>query len=62
MTPRSNAQPPVPQTQCATGKYTSVTHRVMNSAQALNFTRSASAPLIRAGVMIANISWNTAKT
>jgi hypothetical protein len=34
----------------------------MNRAQAVNLTRSARAPLIRAGVMIANISWKTAKT
>ena len=27
----------------------------------MNFTRSARAPLIRAGVMIANIIWKTAK-
>ncbi len=33
----------------------------MNSDQALNFTRSASAPLISAGVITANISWNRAK-
>jgi hypothetical protein len=62
ITPSSKAQPPAPQTQWATGKYTIVTHRVMNSAQAENFTRSASAPLIRAGVMMANISWKTRKT
>ncbi len=62
MTPISKAQPPVPHTQCATGKYTIVAHSATNSAHAVNFTRSASAPLIRAGVMTANISWNTAKT
>ncbi|CAM5664167.1 hypothetical protein SCYAM73S_06927 [Streptomyces cyaneofuscatus] len=39
-----------------------VTHRTMNSAHAVNFTRSASAPLIRAGVRMANISWKAAKT
>ena len=39
-----------------------MTHRAMNSAHAVNFTRSASAPLIRAGVMMANISWKAAKT
>jgi hypothetical protein len=32
-----------------------------NSMSALNFTRSAMAPMIRAGVMIANISWYMAK-
>ncbi len=45
-------------TQCATGKYTIVTHRPMNSVQPQNFARSAIAPEISAGVMIANISWN----
>ena len=29
----------------------------MNSRQAENFIRSANAPVIRAGVMIANITW-----
>lgn len=58
MTSSSNSQPPSAHTQCATGKYTKVTQSVMNSAQELNFTRSASAPLIRAGVRTANISWN----
>ncbi len=33
----------------------------MNRAHAPNFARSAIAPLIRAGVMMANISWKTAK-
>ncbi|GAA3217296.1 hypothetical protein GCM10020256_20200 [Streptomyces thermocoprophilus] len=34
----------------------------MNRAQALNFTRSARAPLMSAGVRIANIIWKTTKT
>lgn len=62
ITPRSKAQPPVPQTQWATGKYTTVAHRAMNRDHAVNLTRSASAPLISAGVMIANMSWKTMKT
>lgn len=61
MTPSSKAQPPAPHTQWATGKYTTVAHRATNSAQAENLTRSARAPLIRAGVMIANIIWKTMK-
>jgi hypothetical protein len=48
-------------TQCATGKYTTVPHRTRNTTQLQNFARSAIAPEIRAGVMIANISWNIAK-
>jgi len=35
---------------------------VTNSRMALNFMRSAMAPTIRAGVMIANIIWNIANT
>ncbi len=31
----------------------------MNKTQAENFIRSATAPEIRAGVMMANIIWNT---
>jgi hypothetical protein len=45
-------------TQCATGKYTTVTQMTTNSVQPQNFARSAMAPEISAGVMIANISWN----
>ena len=33
----------------------------MNSSIALNRMRSANAPVISAGVMIANINWNTMK-
>ncbi|CAM5380808.1 hypothetical protein SFUMM280S_05556 [Streptomyces fumanus] len=62
ITPSSKAQPPAPHTQWATGKYTIVAHRAMNRAHAVNLTRSARAPLIRAGVMTANMSWKTRKT
>ncbi len=34
----------------------------MKTTQALNFMRSATAPRISAGVMIANIAWNMMKT
>ena len=34
----------------------------MKTRKALNFMRSANAPVISAGVMIANISWKTMKT
>ena len=47
-------QPP-PQTQWASGSYTSVAHRIANARNALNFIRSATAPAISAGVMIANM-------
>ncbi len=33
----------------------------MNSSIALNFMRSAKAPVISAGVMMANISWKSMK-
>ena len=42
---------------CAIGKYTSRLHSTVNSSIALNFMRSAKAPEISAGVMMANISW-----
>ena len=34
----------------------------MNTSMAENFIRSANAPTIRAGVMIANIIWNVMNT
>jgi hypothetical protein len=34
-----------------------VTHRATKTITALNFARSAKAPVIRAGVMMANIIW-----
>ena len=46
---------------CAIGKYTSSDHSVVNSSMALNFMRSAKAPEISAGVMMANINWYTMK-
>ena len=49
-------RPPLPHTMCAIGKYTRKAHSVMNSSMALNFILSANAPLISAGVMIANIN------
>ena len=49
--------PPLPQTMCAMGKYTMRVHSTMNRSMALNFMRSAKAPVISAGVMIANINW-----
>src|SRR5215475_4387598 len=53
------SNPPLPQTMCASGTYTTKNHSVMNSTVPLNFIRSAVAPVIRAGVITANISWYT---
>ena len=45
-------------TPCApSGSRRSEHHSTMNSSMALNFMRSANAPEISAGVMIANINW-----
>lgn len=38
-----------------------MTQSATNRPQAVNFARSAIAPLIRAGVMMANISWKAEK-
>jgi hypothetical protein len=51
------SNPPLPQTMCAIGSYTTIDHRTMNTSIALNFMRSAKAPAIRPGVMMANMSW-----
>src|SRR6266702_5796146 len=50
------SSPPTPQTMCAIGLYTTMAHSTMNSSIAENFMRSANAPVISAGVMIANIN------
>src|SRR5215469_1817571 len=57
--PPKNAfsNPPFPHTMCASGKYTRNAHNTVNSNIALNFMRSANAPEINAGVMMANMSW-----
>ena len=56
--PRRNSQPAGENTQCATGVYTTIAQSPRNQTHAENFMRSAIAPVISAGVMIANISWN----
>src|SRR5688572_26007420 len=53
-------KPVVDQTMWANGKYTANIHRPTNSSTAENFMRSAMAPRIRAGVMIAKVNWNIA--
>ena len=55
------SQPP-PQTQWATGKYTTITHVPVNRSIAENRIRSANAPTISAGVIIAKVSWNITNT
>jgi hypothetical protein len=46
----------LPHTICAIGAYTITDQNTMNTAIAPNFMRSAKAPLMSAGVMIANMS------
>jgi hypothetical protein len=41
----------------AMGAYTRSDHRTMNKLMALNFIRSAKAPVMSAGVIMANINW-----
>src|SRR5438093_2429992 len=53
-------KPFIPQTICARGKYTMNIQSVINSRIAENFIRSAIAPTMSAGVMIANINWKIA--
>ena len=59
MTPplKALSRPPLPHTMWAMGKYTNRLHRTVNRSMALNFMRSANAPEIKAGVMMANMSW-----
>ena len=49
--------PPFPQSMCAAGKYTTNIHSTLKSITARNFIRSATAPIVSAGVMIAKVSW-----
>ena len=55
--PETFSRPPWPHTMCAIGSYTKNDHSTVNSTIALNFMRSANAPVISAGVMMANIIW-----
>ena len=54
--PMLPSHPPLPQTQCANGSYTNVAHNKVKTIKVENFIRSAKVPVIRAGVMIANMS------
>src|SRR5262245_53683397 len=58
MAPDLKSHPSEDQTMWAMGQYTASSQIVMNATHALNFMRSATAPRISAGVMIANIAWN----
>ena len=53
-------KPVVDQTMWANGKYTANIQMVTNRSTAMNFMRSAMAPMIKAGVMMAKVSWNIA--
>src|SRR5215469_4853999 len=48
------SSPPLPHTICAIGSYTKNDQSTVNSSIALNFIRSAKAPAISPGVMMAN--------
>ena len=58
--PSLNSQPSDAQTQCAIGEYTKIDHRMVKMTKLAKRFRSAKAPVMRAGVMAANISWNAA--
>ena len=60
--PRPFIIPSLPQIMCASGKYTSNIQPRMNAISAEYFMRSAMAPTINAGVMMANIIWYMANT
>ena len=55
--PRLNSHPFGLNTQWATTGYTMTDHTPMRIAYALNFKRSAVAPVMSAGVITANIIW-----
>ena len=57
-----NPRNPPPHTQCATGEYTRTDQSVSIINQPPNFIRSANAPVMRAGVMMANMSWKAMYT
>ena len=60
-TPSPKSQPSGDQTQCAIGAYTNVAQATAKRTKALKRLRSAKAPVMRAGVMIANIIWKAMK-
>ncbi len=54
--PVALSSPPTPHTMCAMGQYTKSDQRERKTAMLLNFMRSANAPVMSAGVMMANMS------
>src|SRR4051794_1165431 len=58
--PSLYSQPSVAHTQCAIGEYTKIDHSTVNTTNDAKRLRSANAPVISAGVIAANISWNEA--
>ena len=50
------------QTMWQMGRYTSVNHAAVKMSTAENFIRSANAPTISAGVMIAKVNWKQKNT
>ena len=60
--PRPFIQPSALQIMCANGKYTTNIQTALKSMTTLNLMRSAVAPMINAGVMMANIIWYIANT
>src|SRR6185503_9992318 len=53
--PMLRKMPPTPHTQCATGSYTNVAHNSVKIRNDLKRIRSTNAPVMSAGVMMANI-------
>src|SRR4030065_93172 len=53
----STPSQPGPKAECAPGSYTRNDHSSMKTRNVLNLARSAKAPVMRAGVMMANIAW-----
>src|SRR5919106_2908418 len=60
--PSLNSQPSADHTQWASGEYTRIDHRIVNSTNAPKRLRSAKAPVMRAGVIAANIIWKAANS
>src|SRR3954464_11027861 len=59
--PTFDCAPSKANTQCATGKYTTVAQTAENTIHGPNLARSAMAPEISATVMIANTAWKATK-
>ena len=53
--PRLRTHPPTAHTQSASGSYMNVAHSKVKIRKLLNYIRSANAPVMRAGVITANI-------